>query len=124
MEVQVLEQKSGQLIQARRTSRATWKKAMPASVVPTIRLQLTGIAWELEVGSTYWVSIEDVQSPANLGTALAVSALKLTPIYQSLRQVATIAEARERILFAQRALEVADYLVHGDFDSELDSRSN
>jgi uncharacterized membrane protein len=121
MEVQVLEQKSGQLIQARRTSRARWKQAMPASVVPTIRLQLTGIAWELEVGSTYWVSIEDVQSPANVGTALAVSALKLIPLYHSFRYLATMAEARERILFAQRALEVADYLVHGDFDSEPDS---
>jgi hypothetical protein len=123
MEVQVLEQKGIQLIQARRTSKATWKQPVSASVVPTIRLQLTGIAWELEVGSTYWISIEDVRSPANLGTASVASSFK-QGLYESFRQLATIAEAKERILFAQRALEVADYLVHGDLDSEPESRSD
>jgi Trypsin-like peptidase domain len=120
MQVQVLEQKGTQLIQARRISKATWRQPVSASVVPTIRLQLTGIAWELEVGSTYWISIEDVRSPINLGTASFVASFK-QGFFESFRGLATIAEAKDRILFTQRALEVADYLVHGDFDNEPDS---
>jgi len=111
MEVQIFEHEGINLIQARRAVKHTWTRVFDTRV-PTIRLGLTGAAWQLAVGLIEWIPVKDEHFATVATTAMAswartFSAFGVTGLIDIFTNV-------EQLRFAQRALEVADYFVHSD----------